>query len=284
MAALKFALVSDIHIGAESEYEGAVRKLSRYSIPYLKDFVAKANEFEPAFVGQLGDMIEDGPGEGADAANYRQGLQVLAGCRAPVLHVLGNHEQVNLSADALCALAGLEKPYYEVSFDACTVLVLFSTSIKHTDIHVSSEQIAWLEGALKRSEKPVLIFVHHPLDEQSLLGNVWFERYPDYCFVEERAELRRIFERSGKVCAVFGGHVHQNSVSTINGIHYITIQSLVERLPGANGSVDGTADGSADDGIASGSYALVNISGRELKVKVFGLDTFEKTLPLLCEF
>lgn len=271
MQPLRFALVADIHIGPEALYEGRIRKLSRFSLDYLDRFVelvqADRDKPEFSFVVQLGDLIEDADAE-ADRANVKAGLSSLARLEkfVPVLHVLGNHEQVNLDVLELSSLIGREKPYYSLVLTHYHLIVLFSASRLHTDIHIDEEQLAWLERELDMARRPVLVFVHHPLDEQSLRGNVWFEKYPDYCFVEERRAVREALECSGKVLAVFGGHVHQNSVSTINGIHYCTVQSLVENI--------------GEEGRASCAYAFVEISEKGLSIEVFGADGLSVVLPL----
>lgn len=282
--------MTDIHIGPEAPYEGKIRKLSRFSLDYLDALVERVKaDSAIAFVGQLGDLIEDSDAA-LDRQNITAGVDSLSRLSQPVLHVLGNHEQVNLPVSELCALIGRQLPYYSVRLAAAggsertgsetdfTLIVLFSASRLHTDIHIDDAQIDWLRAELEAAPGAVLVFVHHPLDEQSLAGNIWFEKYPDYCYVEERASVRAVLEESGKVLAVFGGHVHQNSVSTINGIVYCTVQSLVESV-----SEDMVQAGNRPQ--ASGAYALVDIetgSGRggKIVIDVFGLDPLHIELPL----
>ncbi len=268
----------------EAPYEGVVRKLCHQALPLLGDFVEFCNQQELTFAAQLGDFIEDIPGSvESDRTHFQSGMRVLSGLRAPLLSVIGNHEQVNLSVDEICSLAGLETPYYRRTFkgvkgvrglrgvrslqddSALDVLVLFSSSIEHTDIHISAQQMHWLEAELRDCSDSTIVLVHHPLDEQSLLGNVWFEKYPHYCFVEERVALRKILKESGKVKAVFGGHVHQTSVSRIDGIYYVTIQSLVERT---------------EAGAASSAWALVELDKDRLLMRLYGAGPGEFELCL----
>lgn len=256
---LRFALVADPHIGPEKPYEGEVRKLSRHSLPYLSELAREiCLSHEPQFVVQLGDLIEDADSWQTDRANFESGLNIFDRISVPVLNVVGNHDQISLSQTELAVLNKKESLYYSQDIADWHCVVLFSSSVEHTDIHISQAQQEWLAADLEASDKPSLVFLHHPLDNQDLTGNVWFEKYPDYCFVEERAEVRRIFERSGKVQAVFNGHVHQNRVSTIEGIHYVTIQSLVEKI--------------AEPEVCSRSYATVTVDGGIMKVRVEGLD------------
>lgn len=320
---MRFALIADCHIGDERPYEGVVRKLSRFALPFIDEIIGELGT-SVEFIVQLGDLIEDGADVQGDIDNYRAGIEAFARAPVPVLHVFGNHEQVHLNVPQLCALArqtenagavpgrdhanvlmglagaavlgpadaaglpgrdhanvllGLAAaPYYSCILGGHKLIVLFSSSVEHTDIHVDSEQIKWLKQELAQGTEPVLVFVHHPLDEQSLIGNVWFEKYPHYCFCEERLELRQILESSKRVLAVFGGHVHQNSVSCINGIYYVTVQSLVERI-------DRKAGTGAESAMPSRAYALVDVFKNEagehqLKIEVRGNDAL--TVEVKC--
>ncbi|MBL0189483.1 MAG: metallophosphoesterase [Candidatus Obscuribacter sp.] len=286
---MRFALLADCHIGEERPYEGVVRKLSRYALPFIDAIIGELGE-SVDFIVQLGDLIEDGADVQGDIDNYRAGIAAFARAPVPVLHVFGNHEQVHLTVPQLCAIAGQNdggaaaeisrlaaSPYYSRIIAGYKLIVLFSSSIAHTDIHVDREQIEWLKQVLKEGTEPVLVFVHHPLDEQSLIGNVWFEKYPHYCFCEERLELRQILEASKRVLAVFGGHVHQNSVSCINGIYYVTVQSLVERIERDGGSDTKGGGRDTKDAEPSRAYALVDVLKNEagdhqLKIEVRGND------------
>ncbi len=284
---MRFALIADCHIGEERPYEGVVRKLSRYALPFINQIIDEVTAKDVDFIVQLGDLIEDGANAQEDLANYSAGIEAFKKAPMPVLHVIGNHEQIHLTVPQLCAVTQ-EQPYYCKVIGGYKLITLFSSSVEHTDIHVDKTQISWLKERLSEGSEPVFVFIHHPLDQQSLAGNVWFEEYPDYCFCEERLELRQILEGSGKVLAVFGGHVHQNSMSFINGIYYITVQSLVERVAkngaesvagsgAGSGAESGTGAGTGSEFVPSRSYAIVEVeqeTSRLFKIEVFGNDPF----------
>ncbi len=69
---------------------------------------------------------------------------------------------------------------------------------------------------------------HAPAME--LAGNRWFEREAHLCLVANRARAREVIARSGKVVAVLSGHAHWSHVAVLDGIPYITLQSLTENL------------------------------------------------------
>jgi 3',5'-cyclic-AMP phosphodiesterase len=103
-----------------------------------------------------------------------------------------------------------------------------------------------------------VVLMHHPASDQILIGNRWFERAPELCRVAERKALRRVFEASGKVIAVFNGHVHWNHFDLIAGIPYVTLQSLTENL-------DDDAPGRP-----ANAFALCEIEERRVQVSVYG--------------
>ena len=72
--------------------------------------------------------------------------------------------------------------------------------------------------------------MHHSASEQELDDSRWWPGRRHLALVKERAELRRIFEESGRVRAVFNGHLHWNHLDVIRGIPYVTVQSLIENL------------------------------------------------------
>ncbi|MBU6455560.1 MAG: metallophosphoesterase [Cyanobacteria bacterium REEB67] len=269
----KFALIADAHIGPEKMYEGAIRKLSRHSLAYLNELTDEmAKKIQPEFVVQLGDLIEDSHEKSEDVDNYLSGLTHFGRLPMPVLNVVGNHDQVNLSDADLRNYGKTDSLFQSCDLGDFHCVVLFSASVAHTDIHIDSAQQEWLAADLAAARKPTLVFLHHPLDEQDLTGNVWFEKYPDYCFVEERAQVRQILANSGKVCAVFNGHVHRNHLATIDGIAYVTVQSLVEKV--------------GEPDVCSRAYGLVEIANGRLTVDVCGADAarFDVELPRLSAF
>jgi hypothetical protein len=106
----------------------------------------------------------------------------------------------------------------------------------------------------------VIVLMHHPASDQRLDGNRWFERAPHLCRIAERRELRGVLEASGKVAAVFNGHVHWNHLDVIGGIPYVTLQSLTENL-------DDDAPGRA-----AAAFAVVDVEPRRMRVRVGGAE------------
>jgi 3',5'-cyclic AMP phosphodiesterase CpdA len=137
VADCQYADIDDVRTdGMDRRYRSAPARLA--------EAVAQFNRHDLAFVLHLGDLIDQ------DLANMPIPRKVLAGLRAPVHHVLGNHDfagalpgQVNARQDVLGAL-GLDRPYYRFTLPGWRFLVLDTNEvgvIEH-DPHTP----AWQQG------------------------------------------------------------------------------------------------------------------------------------------
>jgi 3',5'-cyclic AMP phosphodiesterase CpdA len=259
---MRFALITDVHFGPRAYHEGKLRKLTDRAGELSQSFVERMNRVErPELVVNLGDVIED-KSRDDDLANYGQFVRILSGLEARVVHVAGNHDQVNLGPDDLRGLWGhTGELHYSFDFGGLHFLVLRTDEVKDVAVHLPAEQLEFAALDLAATNLPTIVLMHHPASEQRLEGNRWFERAPHLCRVVERGALRRVLEASGKVLAVFNGHVHWNHLDWIAGIPYVTVQSLIENL-------DDDAPGRA-----AAAFAVCDVDERRLLVTVHGQET-----------
>src|SRR5262249_15033381 len=138
--------------------------------------------------------------------------------------------------------------------------VLHTTERKDVDVRIPAAQLEWLGEDLRQATAPVLVLMHHSASEQDLEDSFWFKGRAHLALVQERADLRRILEESGKVRAVINGHVHRNHLDVIRGIPYVTVQSLIENL-------DEDAPGRP-----SAAHAVVRLEDKRMVVRVRGND------------
>lgn len=228
---MRFALITDVHFGPPAYFAGKLRKLSHQSGALCRAFVRTTNERDrPDLVVNLGDVIEDSNRE-RDLAHYAEFMNVAGDLEAPLLHVAGNHDTINLTEQDLRGLWRHSGPlHYSRRVAGVDFVVLHTQETKDVAVHLPDEQLAWLAEELTRVRWPCVVLMHHPASELVLTGNRWFERAPHICRVAERRKLREILRASGKVIAVFNGHVHWNHCDVIDGIPYVTLQSLIENL------------------------------------------------------
>lgn len=230
-ATLKIGFVSDIHIGPAAYHEGKLRKLTHHATRVLRDVVQRMNtEIRPDLLVNLGDDIED-ESHDADLARYLECQALLREAKAEVVNVAGNHDSIHLAREELTHAWGHEgNLHYSIDRGGFHLVILHTIERKDVDVRIPQAQLEWLEADLAATRSPVIVLMHHSASEQDLDDSFWFHGLPQLALVKERAELRAILERSGKVRVVINGHVHRNHFDVIGGIPYITMQSLIENL------------------------------------------------------
>lgn len=253
---MKFAILTDIHIGQEAYYKGVLRRINKDVKIFLNNFIDEINkEVKPTFVIILGDLIVDESKE-KDIEHISYIVKAMKKIECPVYYVAGNHDLKNISEEELTKLLNQKRIYYSFDSGSFHFTVLFSRVAEDRTIWIPDEQITWLKQDLDKTDKKTIIFVHHGLADQDLTGNPWFEGRPENCLIANRKEIRNIFSASNKVMAVFNSHLHWDKQDIHDGIPYFTIQSLTENED--------------DKGIASETHAIVNIEDNEINVDIKG--------------
>ena len=257
---LTFGVVTDEHFGPQAQFGGKLRKLTERAPELVRAFATTMREqVRPDFVVNLGDCIED-ESPAADLERYRSCLDLLRSAGVELVNLAGNHDRIHLDDATLRRAGGLAPagPLYR-SFDRAGVhfVVLATQETKDVSVRIDDEQLSWLEADLAATAHPTVVFMHHSAAEQDLRGNRWFEQRPHLCLVRERKRLRQLFE-SGRTRLVINGHLHWNHLDVIDGIPYVTLQSLVE-------NVDDDAPGRP-----AAAHAVVRIGERRIVVEVEG--------------
>jgi Icc protein len=258
---LTIGIITDLHFGPEARYGGKLRKLSQKAGDLTRDFVREMNTgIEPDLVVNLGDDIEDESRE-ADLARYGECQAILRGLRAPLVNVAGNHDLIHMNRDDLNRFWGRSGPlFYSLDVGAWHFVILHTLEKTGVEIRVPEAQKQWLVADLAATDRPAIVLMHHSASEQSLDDSRWWPGRSHLALVKERAEIRRIFEESGRVRAVFNGHLHWNHLDVIGAIPYVTVQSLIE-------NVDDDAPGRA-----AAAHAVVRLYDRRIVVRVRGND------------
>jgi 3',5'-cyclic AMP phosphodiesterase CpdA len=226
-----------------------------------RDFVRQMNEHvKPDLVVNLGDDIEDESRQ-ADLARYGECQAILREAHAPLVNVAGNHDMIHLNRDDLSHFWRRSGPlYYAFDHGGWHFIVLHTIEKQDVEIRVPETQLAWLRADLAAGGAPTIVLMHHSASEQWLEDARWWPGRAHLALVKERVEIRRIFEESRRVRAVFNGHLHWNHFDVIAGIPYITVQSLIENL-------DDDAPGRA-----AAAHAVVRLAGDRMVVRVRGSD------------
>lgn len=222
--ALRFGLITDVHYADKAP---AGTRHYRESIAKLEEAAAAFEQAQVAFVVELGDLI-DAADEVDVELGYLRTINKIFAQVAPQRHyVLGNHCVDLLTKPEFLGEVEQEKSYYSFDHSGWHFILLdacyradhqdYGRKNSHwTDANIPPEQLEWLQADLQATANPVMVFAHQRLDVDTQHG------------VKNNAAVRKLFEESQKVVAVFQGHSHENALNRIGGIPYGTLVAMVE--------------------------------------------------------
>lgn len=230
---LRFGMLSDIHY---ADREPAGIRFYRQSLPKMKECIDRMNQEKLDFVIELGDFKDQDaiPNE-ANTLKYLSDIEsAFQKFDGRTYHVLGNHDMDGISKTQF--LERVEntdipktKSYYSYTLKDVHFVVLDGNytnegkdydhgNFSWDDAGISENQISWLKDDMKSNKLPVIVFIHQMLDDSKNVKQA----------VANAAEVRQILEHSGKVICVFQGHVHEERYNLINGIHYYSVNAMVD--------------------------------------------------------
>jgi len=150
---MKFAILTDIHLGPEGFYKGTLRKINSNVKYFLDNFVDDINnDVKPEFVIVLGDLIQEDNAEN-DKKNLAYIVNLLTKLEYPVYYATGNHDLKNISKDELAKIFRQNSLFYSFNSDSYHFIVLFSKRIRKGYTIIEDDQKNWLENDLKETNK-----------------------------------------------------------------------------------------------------------------------------------
>lgn len=230
---IRFGMLSDVHY---ADREPAGERFYRQSLSKVKEAVDQMNHQNVDFLIELGDFKDQDttPNE-ANTLNYLTNIEsVFQKFEGPTYHVLGNHDMDGISKQQF--LESVEntdipstKSYYSFNRKKIHFVVLDGNFTKEgksydhgnfswEDASIPDEEISWLRNDLSQNKFPVIVFIHQMLDDSKNVKQA----------VQNAAEIRQILEQSEKVLCVLQGHVHEERYNLINGIHYYSVNAVVD--------------------------------------------------------
>jgi alkaline phosphatase len=197
----RFGLVTDLHY---ADKPPAGTRHYRESLPKLAEAADRFGKEKPAFVAELGDLIDAADSVEAEQRYLKRIDREFAAISKDRHYVLGNHCVDTLRKGEFLDAVGQKESYYsfdrgEVHFvvlDACfrsDGTPYGRKNFKWTDANVPAAELDWLKADLKGTDKKVVVFAHQRLDVASDYG------------VKNAPAVRKVLEGSGKVLAVFQG-------------------------------------------------------------------------------
>ena len=201
---VRFGLIADVH-----------QDIMHDSVQRVQAFAAAMNGAMPDFVCQLGDFCWP-------HKRNREFLKAWNCIEAPRYHVLGNHDMDGgFTREDTVAFYDMPDKYYSFDKNGVHFIVLDGNEPggkrEGYARYISKEQLAWVAEDLHATAFPVIVFSHQTLD-----GSYGIENSEAVREVLESATTETGYT---KVMACFCGHHHDDQVKTINGTHYIHINS-----------------------------------------------------------
>ncbi|MCP3990670.1 MAG: metallophosphoesterase-domain-containing protein [Actinomycetia bacterium] len=221
---LRLALVTDIHNGRRS-----LTKLGPMAVPLLEGFAEFVATEPPDLVVELGDRVTDTDYD-ADRVALEEVAEVFAAITAPRVHLMGNHDLVHMSVDDNRQCLGQD--FESTSLDMKGWhLVLWQADVQMDLGHepaLTDEDLAWLESDLASTDLPAIVLSHVPIDGASMTGNFYFQDNPQYATYRNVSAAQQVISEADNVAVCIAGHVHWNNISRIDGVPYVSLQSLTE--------------------------------------------------------
>jgi 3',5'-cyclic-AMP phosphodiesterase len=221
---LKLAVVTDIHHGPTR-----FTKLGALAVPLLERVRDKISELDVDLVVDLGDRISNVDHD-TDLGLMRDVMSVFDGVETRHEHLLGNHDLHYLSRQENEEILGCSLSSHSFDLKGWH-LIFWQLDLSHgyeKNATPSESELEWLRKDLEKTIHPSIIFTHIPLNDGAMVGNFYFQNKIEASSVQHTMDAREIIEASGNVVMCVAGHVHWNDSSTIDGIRYLTLQSLTE--------------------------------------------------------
>lgn len=196
----------------------------------IRDFectIADINALDsaPDVIVHTGDVVHNGrPDE------YAQAMRILAKARAPIYVLVGNKDdRANLRA-AFSARGYLapdsEFIDYAIEDYPVRLIAVDTKSLGSNKGDFCSERAKRLTDMIDaKTTKPIAVFAHHPPFEVPVGPDPLNFETP-----EMMARLSQALQHSGRVIAVFSGHVHRGTAGQVGSIPATVMPSIATTL------------------------------------------------------
>jgi len=214
---MKIAQISDLHISSSGATCGIAPMAEN-----LAKVVAHINALGPDVVLVTGDITHNGRLDEA-----RRAAGILAGLAAPFYITPGNHDTRAALREAFphAAMPAQQAAHLSYVFEAGDLrfIALDSTDPDAPNGRICPAREAWLEAQLAASDKPTIIFLHHP---------------PMKCGMEETdsppldgaSRLGGVVAKYPHILRILGGHIHVLAQSLWQGRLVCIAPSMGMRL------------------------------------------------------
>jgi 3',5'-cyclic-AMP phosphodiesterase len=193
------AQISDMHVKADGEL--LYRRID--TAEYLERAVAHVNALDPRpdIVIATGDLVD-----GGKPAEYVRLRQLLAPLAMPVHLIPGNHDMRDALREVFADHAYLPRTgFLQYTIETLPMrLIALDTLVPGKGYGaLCSERLDWLEARLAESDRPTILFMHHPPFDCGI------DAFDGMRLNEGGEQLSALIRRHDNVERVMCGHVHR---------------------------------------------------------------------------
>ena len=214
------AQISDTHIALDTP--DADQRIQDFA-----STIADINALDPApdVIVHTGDIVHNGRQD-----EYAQAVTTLAGAHAPVYVMVGNKDnRANLrQAFSGCGYLAPDSDFIDYAIEDYPVrlIALDTLSSGSNKGDFCQQRVGRLIDLIDaETTKPIAVFAHHPPFEV-MVGP---ERL-HFKSRESMSRLRRALQHSGRVVAVFSGHVHRPATGHVGSIPATVMSCIATTL------------------------------------------------------
>lgn len=224
---VRICIVADIHHGKPS-----ATKRGDVALALMEDFARFAHDTAPDLVVDLGDRISD-ENRDADLALQYEVAEAFRAVDAPISHINGNHDRDHLSVADNEGILGQTLAHQTIDIgDWRIVLWRADTLIRrgpdYSGFLLTEADLIWLSRTVQNADRPLLVVSHVPVSGHSQIGNYYFERNAESATYPQATRAREVLAQARFPVVCLAGHVHWNTITTVQGITHLTQQSLTE--------------------------------------------------------
>jgi hypothetical protein len=222
--AIRLAFVADIHHGQDS-----FTKLGTHALGLMSEFSRFVADARPDAVIDLGDRISDCD-HATDLRLEQEVAEAFGPIDAPRYHLCGNHDRDHLTVAENEAILRQPLGHRVVDLGGWRLVLWAADSRIHRPggFVLRETDLLWLAATVAAADRPLAIVSHVPISGHAQTGNYYFERNPAFSTYPGAERARAVLRRASVPVVCVSGHVHWNTLTTVDGIPHLTLQSLTE--------------------------------------------------------
>lgn len=253
---VRICIVADIHHGKPSATKRGDRALD-----LMAEFARFANDARPDLVIDLGDRISDENRE-TDLALQKEVAEAFRAIEAPLSHINGNHDRDHLAVTDNEEVLGQALAHQTMDIGDWRIALwradaLIRRGRGYSGFLLPEADLLWLSRTVQNADRPLLVVSHVPVSGHSQVGNYYFQRNPEVSTYPQADRARAALAQARVPVVCIAGHVHWNTITTVDGITHLTQQSLTESF--------------TTQGEPAGAYGLLEL-GETVRWEVHGRD------------